>query len=99
MDEWPLLVLLSVCLSASAMQRSEGALGIGQTPVNCVLSILYFLLCVLFYVLYFNQQYVTWLALMQYMDKHRLVGPIHRRWSMVDWGAISGVVEAPVVGW
>ena len=68
-------------------------------PVNCVLSILYFLLCVLFYVLYFDQKYVTWLALMRCMDKHGLVGPIHRRWSMVDWGAISGVVEAPVVGW
>ena len=66
-------------------------------PVNCVLSILYFLLCVLFFVLHFNQQYATWLALMRYMDKHRLVGPIHWRWSMVDWGAISGVVEAPVV--
>ena len=68
-------------------------------PVNCVLSILYFLLCVLFYVLYFDQKYVTWLALMQCMDKHGLVGPIHWRWSMLDWGAISGVVEAPVVGW
>ena len=99
MDEWPLLVLLSVCLSASAMQRSEGG-ALGRPPSNiCVLSILYFLLCVLFYVLYFDQQYVTWLALMRCMDKHGLVGPIHWRWSMVDWGAISGVVEAPVVGW
>ena len=67
-------------------------------PSNiCVLSILYFLLCVLFYVLYFDQKYVTWLALMRCMDKHGLVGPIHWRWSMLDWGAISGVVEAPVV--
>ena len=87
------IVSLPQCLSNATIRR-----GIGQTPVNCVLSILYFLLCVLFYVLYFDQQYVTWLALMQCMDKHRLVGPIHWRWSMVDWGAISGVVEAPVVG-
>ena len=89
------IVSLPQCLSNATIRRG----GIGQTPVNCVLSILYFLLCVLFYVLYFDQKYVTWLALMRCMDKHGLVGPIHWRWSMVDWGAISGVVEAPMVGW
>ena len=87
------------CQSASVPQQCNDQKGRhwADPPVNCVLSILYFLLCVLFYVLYFDQKYVTWLALMRCMDKHRLVGPIHWRWSMLDWGAISGVVEAPVV--
>ena len=90
------IVSLPQCLSNATIRRGIGHWA--DPPVNCVLSILYFLLCVLFCVLYFDQKYVTWLALMRCMDKHGLVDPIHWRWSMVDWGAISGVVEAPVVG-